>query len=109
VAVTVTVVEAGSTAGAVYSPPELMVPHDPDAHPVPDTVQFTAVELAPVTTAENCCCPLWPMVAFVGLIAIVILAGVPIVTVAVPNWLRSARDVAVTVTVAGLGATAGAV
>jgi hypothetical protein len=49
------------------------------------------------------------MVASVGEIVTPILTGVPIVTLALPDCVRSARDVAITVTTGGFGATVGAV
>jgi hypothetical protein len=57
VAVTVTLDEVGTLAGAVYKPVEEMDPHTSPAQPVPATVHFTEVFVVPVTVAENCCCP----------------------------------------------------
>jgi len=34
-----------------------MLPHAAPVHPTPETLQVTAVLEAPVTVAENCCCP----------------------------------------------------
>jgi len=49
------------------------------------------------------------MVANVGEIVTPTLAGIPMVMLALPDWVRSARDVATTVTVDGLGIVPGAV
>ena len=87
----------------------VIVPQAAREHPVPDTVQFTAVLELPVTAAENCCCPPAVIVADVGEIVTPTLAGAPIMTVALPNCVRSERDVAITATTGGFGAVAGAV
>lgn len=86
-----------------------MVPHPAATHPAPDTVQLTAVFDVPVTLAVNCCCPVAAIVAEPGEIVTPIVAGIPIVTVALPDCVRSKREVATTVTTAGLGAAKGAV
>jgi hypothetical protein len=109
VAVTVTWEGLGTTAGAVYRPAEVTVPHAAAAHPDPDTVHFTAVFEVPVTAAVNCCCLLWTTVAAVGATVTATLIVVPIVTFALPDCVTSDRDVAMTETAGGFGAVAGAV
>jgi hypothetical protein len=85
------------------------VPQAVALHPTPVTVHFTAVFELPVTRAENCCWPLWAMVASVGEIVTAMLEAVPIVTLALPDCVTSDRDVATTRTNGGVGAEAGAV
>jgi hypothetical protein len=51
--------DEGTFDGAVYSPLVEILPHVAPLHPVPDTVQVTAVLVLPATVAENCC---WPPV-----------------------------------------------
>jgi hypothetical protein len=85
VAVTVTCAGFGSTAGAVYKPPEVIDPQAVPEQPAPDTVQFTAVFELPVTTAENCCCPDWAIVVSVGEMVMPTLTGDPIITLALPD------------------------
>jgi len=109
VAVTVACAGLGMTTGAVYKPPEVIVPQAVPPHPAPDTVQFTAPFELPVTTAENCCWPDWAIVVSTGEIVTPMLPDVPTVTLALPDWVRSARDIATTVTIEGYGAVAGAV
>ena len=53
VAFTVTVAGEGAVAGAVYSPPEEMLPHEAPAQPAPERVQVTAVLEELVTVAAN--------------------------------------------------------
>jgi hypothetical protein len=77
--------------------------------PPPETVQVTAVFAVPVTPAVNCCCPLVAIVAEIGEIVTPTVAVVPIVTLALPNCVKSNREVAITVTTGGFGAVAGAV
>src|ERR1019366_7082014 len=95
VAVTVTVWLAGTEAGAVYKPLDVM---DPALLGL--MVQVTAVLLLPVTVAGNCCT--WPrnMLAVGG--ATVSATGCR-VTVALPDLLTSATLVAITVTVVPAG------
>jgi len=54
VAVTVTLDGEGKDCGAVYSPDEEIVPALEFPPTTPLTLQFTALELAPVTVAVNC-------------------------------------------------------
>jgi hypothetical protein len=107
VAVTVTVSGAGTAAGAVYSPVPLTVPQAAALHPAPSKLQVTAVFEVPTTDAFNCC---------VAPVITEVLAGVTvttttdmIVTVADAVLLGSAMLVATTLTLAGEGATGGAV
>ena len=48
----------GKDCGAVYRPEEEIVPVTEFPPATPLTLQFTALELAPVTVAVNCC--VWP-------------------------------------------------
>lgn len=108
VAVTVASAGLGTLAGAVNKPDDVIDPHDPATQPIPDTVQVTPVFEVPDTVALNCCCALIATVTEAGDTATETL-GAPMETVALPVWVTSKRDVAATVTVAGLGAVAGAV
>ena len=109
VAVTVASEGLGMVAGAVYKPADVIVPHEPDTHPIPETVQLTVVLDEPVTLAVNCCWPLTVRVTEVGEIATETLAAVAIVTCAIPVCDGSKRETAVTVTLGGVGAVDGAV
>lgn len=107
VAVTVTVSGEGIVDGAVYSPVPLTVPQAAALHPAPCTLHVTAVFEVPTTDAFNCC---------VAPITTEVLAGVTVttttgtmVTLAEAILLGSAMLVAATVTLAGEGATDGAV
>jgi hypothetical protein len=107
VAVTVTVSGAGTADGAVYSPVPLTVPQAAALHPAPSKLQVTAVFEVPTTDAFNCC---------VAPVITEVLAGVTvttttdmIATVADAVLLGSAMLVATTLTLAGEGATSGAV
>ena len=55
VALTITVAGVGTVAGAVNNPAEVMLPQAVPEQPEPLTLQRTAVLLAPVTAATNCC------------------------------------------------------
>ena len=107
VAVTVTMSGDGTAGGAVYSPVPLTVPQAAPLHPAPCTVHVTAVFEFPTTDAFNCC---------VAPATTEVLAGVTvtkttgmIVTVADAVLLGSAMLVATTLTLAGEGASDGAV
>lgn len=79
------------------------------AQPKPVTLQVTAVLLFPVTAALNCC---WAPVfswTLAGETVTPTCVLDEIVTVVDPDIDRFDREVAVTTTVAGLGAVAGAV
>lgn len=76
-------------------------------HPLPETLHVTAVLLVFKTVAVNCsCCPVrtWAVVG-----EMLTETGGMIVTVAVPDFVGSATEVAVTETCAGLGTLDGAV
>lgn len=109
VAVTLTVAELGTVAGARYSPVDDIVPHDAPEQPLPDRVQVTLVLVVPVTFAVNSCC--WPVTTFAddGLTETLTLKAVPTKTLALADLVRSARDVAVTTTMGGVGAVLGAI
>ena len=105
-AVTVTVAGDGTVAGAVYRPALEIVPHVVPEQPAPDRVQLTDWLEVPETEAANCW--VWPAVT-VAVGGETATARPVIVTVALPDALPSAWEVPVTVTVAGLGTTGGAV
>lgn len=54
VAVTVTFDGEGATAGAVYSPSSLIMPHVIPLHPAPLTLQMTTLSVVPLTVTANC-------------------------------------------------------
>ena len=85
------------------------MPQEPETQPVPETLQVTAVFEVPLTVAVNCCLPFTAMVSAAGEIETLIPPLEPIVTLAMPTWVGSNSERALTVTVAGLGAVAGAV
>ena len=92
VAVTVASPGVGIVAGAVYSPVEVMEPHEPATQPIPETDQVTAVFELPVIVAVNCCFPFTDSVELIGVRATVTPAEVRMVTVAVPTSERSERE-----------------
>jgi hypothetical protein len=108
-AVTVTTGGFGVTFGAVYKPRDEIVPQLYAKQPAPVTFQVTLWSVLPVTVALNCCWLPGETVAEVGEIATVTGGGAITVTVAVADTAGSARDSALTVTVAGFGAVEGAV
>jgi len=85
----------------------VMVPHVGPLQPVPEIVQVTVVLIVPVTVAVNCC--LAPVTTFAEDGDTETATGSNIVTVAEADLLGSACEVAVTVTVGGVGTEAGAV
>jgi len=85
------------------------VPHVAPAQPKPATLQVTAELLFPVTVALNCCCAPVFSSTLAGETVTLTCVLDEIVTVVEPDIDRFDRDVAVTTTVAGLGAVAGAV
>ena len=107
VAVTVTSAGLGIASGAVYKPPEEMVPQDAPLQPVPVTLHVTAVFAVPVTVAVNCCVLPAGTSALEGVTFTA--TGATIVTVAVANLVVSAAEVTLTVTFAGEGIVVGAV
>lgn len=100
---------AGGTAGAVYSPAEFTVPQVVPAQPDPVMVQVTAVLDVPVTATVNCWCPPVPIWTVVGEIETATAVPELMVTVADPDFVGSDSNVAVTATMGGFGARAGAV
>ncbi len=107
VAVTVTVAGLGTALGAVYKPPVVTVPQAAPLQPVPETLHVTAVSVLPLTVAENCC---WVPVTSCTLVGeTLMVTEVLIDTVAVPNCVASATEIAFTVTTLGIGGVAGAV
>lgn len=108
VAVTVTLGEAGTIAGAVYSPVDEIDPHAAPVQPAPATVQFTDVFVVPVTVAENCCTPPTETWAVDGATDTTTAVAAAITTVAEADLVGVATEVAVTVTDEGLGTVEGA-
>ena len=94
-------------AGAVYNPPEVMVPQVDPEQPDPLMLQVTAVFVLPVTLVRNCCG--WPTVTMALVGDIPTTTGTMIVTVAEAAVSPSSLAVAVTVTCAGLGTVPGAI
>ncbi len=87
-----------------------MVPQAVPVQPGPDTAQFTAVLVVPVTLAVKLAVVLMLALAVEGdTVTAIGVTGVLMVTVAAPDFVRSAWEVAVTTTLFGEGATAGAV
>jgi hypothetical protein len=84
-----------------------MAPQVAPAQPVPETLQFTAVFVVPVTVAVNCC--LLPVSKLGAKGETETAIGSTTVTVAKADLLASACEVAVTLTVAGVGTEPGAV
>lgn len=84
-----------------------MVPHADPAQPAPAILQLTPKEFDPVTVAVNCCCAPVITCLLVGEIEISML--VSNVTLAEADLVGSAFDVAVTVTMLGIGIEVGAV
>jgi len=106
VAVTVMLPVLGAMDGAVYRPALLMAPQAAPVQPEPETLHVTAVLTVPLTLALNCCVAPAFRVVVAGVIAT--LTG-GMVTLADADFEASACETAETVTVFGLGATAGAV
>ncbi len=109
VAVTETRDGLGTAGGAVYKPPVVIVPQLEPAQPTPPTLHVTAVLAEPVTVAWNCFCAPVTSCALVGAIVIPTAMPEPRVTAAEAVLVGSTTRVAVTVTVGGFGALAGAV
>src|SRR5438876_896764 len=108
-AVTVTVAGLGTTEGAVYRPELEIVPTVALPPLTPFTCQVTAVLAVFCTVAVNCWVPPVATVADSGEIVMLTAVADVIVTWAEADFVASAWDTAVTVTVPGLGTTAGAV
>ena len=73
------------------------------------TSQVTAVFDVPVTVAVNCCVPFAATVAGEGETLTLTMAGETMTTAADADFVESACETAVTVTVLGFGTFAGAV
>ncbi len=101
VAVTVALAGVVRIAGAEYSPLLLIVPG-------PAVLQVTAVLVVPWTVAVNCCVAPRITVAVAG-VTVTVTTGAVMVIVAVSDLVGSSFEVAVTVTVGGLGTVSGAV
>jgi len=97
----------GRVTGAVYQPVGVIVPQFPK-QPFPPTLQVTAVFRDPVTVEENCCeVPEFMLKLPEGEM---LTLGVPAkVTIADEDLVKSARDLAVTVTTPETGGVLGAV
>src|SRR5438876_293208 len=108
-AVTVTMAGFGTTAGAVYRPELDIVPTVALPPVTPLTCQVTAVLLVFCTAAANCCVPPAPTVADTGEIVTLTTAVGVMVTCAEADFVGSAWDIAVALTMSGFGTTAGAV
>lgn len=102
-----TVAGLGRLAGAVYRPPEVIVPHSVPEQPGPVALHVTAVFWVPETAARNCSVPSTATTVVTGVT--LITSGTMIVTVADADFVLSATEVAVNVTCAGLGTASGAV
>jgi hypothetical protein len=84
-----------------------MVPQLAPEQPLPATLQVTAVFVAFVTVAVNCC--VFPAITCADVGEMDTATGGRIVTAADADFVESATEVAVTATRAGLGTVAGAV
>lgn len=105
IAVTVTLLVAGTEFGAVYNPFESIVPTVKFPPAMPLTCQLTSVFAEKVTAAVNC----WVSPACTDTPEGLTLIGKAMVTVASAVLLASAPDMPVMVTVCGLGTVDGAV
>jgi hypothetical protein len=106
VAITVTVSGEGTAEGAVYRPALLTVPQDEPLHPAPCTLHVTAVFEVPATDAFNCSVAPATTEVLLG-VTVTTTEGI-MVTIAEADLLASAMLVATTLTLAGVGGTAGA-
>ena len=88
---------------------EVIAPQSEPVQPVPLNPQVTAVLLDPVTVAVNCCFAPALSDASEGVTATPMEVGATIFTAVEPEMAPFASDVALTVTVFGEGAAAGAV
>ena len=109
IAVIVTVSCAGTVAGAVYSPPDVIVPTVALPPVTPLTCQVTEVSVALATVAVNCCVPEPACRVTVAgeTVTETGCAGAVIVRSAEPDTVLSATDTAVIITVAGDGTVPG--
>jgi hypothetical protein len=101
--------EGGTLEGAVYRPFAVRVPHDDVVQLGPVICQVTLVMVVPLTLATNCCCRFTDTVASAGDTVTVTSEDAPRITEALAEAVRSASDVAVTVTTLDAGIVAGAV
>jgi hypothetical protein len=85
-----------------------MVPQSLPEHPVPDTLQPTLVFAVPVTVAVKRCLSPTTNLAVEGETVTPTVNELPIKILDEPDWLKSASDVAIAVTIGGLGAEGGA-
>ena len=108
IAITVTALD-GTLAGAVYSPVALIVPVVAFPPVTLFTCHVTAVFAVPETVAVNCCVRPVVTVAVLGLTVTTTAGGAVTVTTAVPDFVESACEVAITVTVPPVGTVEGAV
>src|ERR1700683_375831 len=97
----------GRLAGAVYRPPEVIVPHVAPEQPGPLVRHETPAFWIPATEARNCWVPSTATSVFAGVT--LMTSGEMMVTTANPDFVLFASEVAVIVTWAGVGTTAGAV
>jgi hypothetical protein len=107
---TLNVAGVGTAAGAVYSPLIVTVPNVGVPPVTPLTCQEAPwFEESLLTVAVNCCCVVTGTEAVVGLMETEMGTGVALmVMVAGADFEPSATEVAVSVTVAGVGTAAGA-
>lgn len=98
-AVTVTVAGLGMVLGAVYNPPEVMVPAAALPPGVPFTCQVTPVFVVPVTVAMNCVLAPGLTVTVAGVTVTVIGGGGGILLP--PQELRNAEAASPTTKKAG--------
>lgn len=103
----VTVAGEGTVIGAVYAPAAEIIPTMALPPATPLTLQFTIVLEEPATVAVNA----WVMATCTLAVAGVTdtVTGAAIVTCADADFVLSAAEVALTVTVAGDGTVVGAV
>jgi hypothetical protein len=107
VAVIKTAGAAGTTVGAVYRPVFEMAPHSDPVPPEPETLQVTLLSTAFWRVAVNCLVP--PAATRESEGETVTTTAARMVIVALADLEVSAAEVALTVTVAGVGTLPGAV
>ena len=107
VAVTETCAGLGTAGGAKYSPLEVTEPQAAPLQPMPATLHDTAVFVVPLTVAENCL--LLPMTTWTATGSMLTDIVSLMLTVALPDLVLSATEIAVTLTWFGVGALLGAV
>jgi hypothetical protein len=101
--------EGGTFEGAVYRPFAVRVPHDDVPQLAPVICHVTPVMVVPLTLATNCCRRPTDTVACAGDTVTATSEVEPRITEALAEAVRSASDVAVTVTTFDVGVVAGAV